>query len=189
MTPNPNPVSDISVSLEKLPSLPKIEMNKEKIETKTVEKDKIDKTISKLFAKNMFKTIALVGGPHWELDKEELQDVSDALHPVMNKHWDLLAKYFAEINLALTLARVCVPKVKQTVAIMAEKKKKEAEKLLEKKLLSEGYVKKSQQKLIDGEDEEEEIEEDDFDDMLRKNAVPKTPKHTKQDETSKKVGG
>lgn len=184
MTPSPNPVSDITVSLEKLPSLPKIEMNKEKLETKKEEKDKIDKTISKLFAKNMFKTIALVGGEHWELDKEELQDVSDALHPVMNKHWDLLAKYFAEINLALTLARVCVPKVKKTVAIMAEKKKKEAEKLVEKKLLSDGYVKKVKDEITD---DKEDGDYDDFDDMLREKSVRK-PKHTTQNETTNKGG-
>jgi len=128
-------------SIDRLPNVPKVQMNKEKTESKKEEKEKIDKAIVKLFVKNAFKSIAMIAGPHWELDKDELIDVTDACHPVMNKHWEWLAKWFSEINLALTLLRVCGPKVKKTADILAEKKKKEAEKMLERKLREQkGFV-------------------------------------------------
>jgi len=136
--------SNIIIPEFKTPTEEKDTKADSKKDEKKTEKVSISQTFVEKFFDNIFKSIAIVGGSHWNLTKEECKDLAVCGKPVIEKHFDKFLEWFAEITLVLCLVRILISKGKISWAIENEKKKKLAEHELNKAI--ETKVEKIEQK-------------------------------------------
>jgi len=96
---------------------------KEKAKEKPKEKVSLPISFVERFFENIFKSIALIGGKHWELTKEEVKDLAVSGKPMIDKYLEFFIKYMIEITFIMALVRIIGGKAKIQLAINEEKKK------------------------------------------------------------------
>ena len=102
--------------------------------------------VEKMFD-NIFKSIAMIGGKHWELSKEEVKDLAVSGKPIVEKYLPQIIKYMLEMNFVLCLIRIIGSKAKMQMEIMKAEKLEQQQK--EKEQTMEDIIIARTQKYID----------------------------------------